>query len=324
VIVSNKPTASSQLSFPALGIAAGGSLQTWSLTDLNRQFGDYLNLHAGWVRHDFDWSVIEPQQSTYNWAGYDQLVRAARSHGVNLIATIDYTPAWANGGHSDHRYQPSTADQFGSFAGQVAARYAPQGVHAYEIWNEPNIQYWQPVPSPSYYTQVLCSAYRYIHAADPQAIVITGGTSPAADSPSTYSPQTWLSDVYADGGKPCFDAVGHHPYIDSSTTPSDLGNAWYLMYDAYPPSNLRGIMSANGDANKRIWATEVGCNRATIGDQECANRIQQAFQLWRNYSWAGALGFFIYWDPNVYGLIDGNFVPRPEFYAYQTAATAHP
>jgi hypothetical protein len=96
------------------------------------------------------------------------------------------------------------------------------------------------------------------------------------------------------------------------------------MYDAYPPSNLRGIMSANGDSGKRIWATEVGCNRVALGETECSNRLQEAFRLWQGYSWAGALCWFTYWDPNVYGLVDGNWAPRPQWYAYQAAASAYP
>jgi hypothetical protein len=116
--------------------------------------------------------------------------------------------------------------------------------------------------------------------------------------------------------------VAHHPYVDSSSTPSDLGNAWDLMYDAYPPSNLRAIMSAHGDAAKRVWATEVGCNRVALGETECSDRMQEAFRLWQGYSWAGGLCWFTYWDPNVYGLVDGNWGRRPQWYAYRAAASA--
>jgi putative Ig domain-containing protein/cellulase (glycosyl hydrolase family 5) len=308
---------------PGVGIAAGADLQTWTSTNLNRQLDDYGRIHARWIRHDFAWDAIQPLQATFNWGGFDQLVSAARVRNINVIATITYTPAWANGGHSDHRYQPSSASQFAQFAGQVAARYAPQGVHTYEIWNEPNIGFWQPVPNPSYYAQVLCASYQAIHSADPQAVVVTGGTSPAADSSTTVSPQTWLSKLYANGAKSCFDAVGHHPYVDASNTHGDLGNAWNLMYDAYPPSNLRGIMSTNGDSAKRIFATEVGCDRVRLGDAECSYRIQEAMQLWSSFSWAGVVAWFIYWDPNVYGLVDGNWNPRPEWSSYQSGATTY-
>ena len=84
--------------------------------------------------------------------------------------------------------------------------------------------------------------------------------------------------------------------------------------------NLRQIEIAHGDTAKKIWATEVGCNRSSLGDTECSNRISHAFGMWRGYTWAGALLWFTYWDPNVYGLVDGNWAPRPEWLSYQSAA----
>jgi hypothetical protein len=317
-------TAPGESVLPDVGIAAGASLQTWTVANVDRELDDYVNLHGHWIRHDFAWDAIEYQQGVFTWSGFDQWVSAARARNLNVIATISYAPPWANGGNPNHDYQPTSPDQFGQFAGEVAARYAPQGVHTYEIWNEPNIGFWQPGPNPAYYTQVLCSAYRYIHAADPHATVLTGGTSPAGDGASSYSPQTWLTDLYANGGGSCFDAVAHHPYVDSSPVSGELGNAWQLMSSEYAPSNLRAIMLSHGDSAKRIWATEVGCNRSALGDSECSARIAAALRLWQTYSWAGVLCWFTYWDPNVYGLVDGNWTPRPEWYAYQAAASAYP
>ena len=307
---------------PNVGIAAGADLQTWPAPNVERELSDFVTLHAHWIRHDFAWDAIEPQTGVFAWSGFDRWVGAARADGVNVIATVTYTPSWANGGSTNHDTQPTSAAQFARFAGEVAARYAAEGVHTYEIWNEPNIGFWQPVPDPARYAQVLCAAYQRIHEADPQATVLSGGTSPAGDGPRTYSPQSWLTDLYADGAGNCFDAVGHHPYIDSSTAAGDLGNAWALMSDAYPPSNLRAIMVAHGDAGKRIWATEVGCNATALGESECSSRIAEAFRLWQSYPWAGVLCWFTYWDPNVYGLVDSNWTPRPAWYAFQSAAAA--
>jgi Bacterial Ig domain/Cellulase (glycosyl hydrolase family 5) len=311
-VVVGEPVAPAPQGLPAVGIAAGADLQSWPLADVNRQLDDYRNLHAGWIRHDFSWDVIEPQRGTFRWAGYDALVNAARSRGIGVIATVTYTPAWANGGFSDHNYAPASADEFGRFAGDVARRYAGQGVHHYEIWNEPNIGYWKPLPDPARYTAVLRAAATAIRAADPLAVIITGGASPAGNSATTFEPQTWLSRLYANGAKPYFDAVGYHPYVD------DDGFIWDVMADR--PTNLRQIMTANGDAAKRIHATEVGCNRNAVSD--CSTRLVTAFSKWKSYSWAGVLAWFIYWDPNVYGLVDGNWNRRPLWYAYQQAASS--
>jgi len=309
VVLNTPAPAPSASALPAVGIAAGADLQEWSEADVNRQLDDYARLHARWIRHDFSWDKIEPQKGQFSWGGYDALVSAARSRAIEVIATVTYTPAWANGGHADHNYAPSSADEFGRFAGDVARRYATQGVHRYEIWNEPNIGFWKPLPDPVAYTAVLRAASIAIHAADPLAVVVTGGTSPAGDGPSTFSPQTWLSQLYANGAKPYFDAVGHHPYVDAWSN-------WEAMADYQV--NLRQIMTANGDATKRIDATEVGCNRNAVSD--CTSRLATAFAKWKSYAWAGVLAWFIYWDPNVYGLVDGSWNPRPLWYAYEQAA----
>lgn len=61
-----------------------------------------------------------------------------------LQGIIDYTPPWANGG-KDQMVPPLEAHvaSFGRFAGYLASRYAPMGVHAWEIWNESNlVNFW--------------------------------------------------------------------------------------------------------------------------------------------------------------------------------------
>jgi hypothetical protein len=307
--------------FPAVGVAAWDQLQEKSLPDIERQFADYGNLHAGWVRADFSWDVIQPTSTTFRWAGYDQWVGVARAKGQNVIATVDYTPAWANGGHSDHSYAPTSPAAFGTFAGEVAARYAAQGVHVYEIWNEPNIiQFWKPKPNPAAYTESLNAAYAAIKRADPSATVLTGGSSPAGTGSESYSPPDWLQALYATGAK--FDGVADHPYVDD-----DWFN-WKQMAEG-SGSTLRSIMEAHGDAAKKVWATEVGCSWQKVAKEEaagralCAERLEQAFSKWHSYSWAAALCWFTYWDPNVYGLVDDHWTPRPGWYAFQTAAARY-
>ena len=55
--------------FPDVGISAGGSLQTWSLADVDRQLDDYLSLHAHWIRFDFAWDAVEYRKGVFAWRG---------------------------------------------------------------------------------------------------------------------------------------------------------------------------------------------------------------------------------------------------------------
>jgi hypothetical protein len=308
---------------PAAGIAGGADLGNWPAPDVARQLDDYARLNATWIRHDFAWDAVEPSPGEFSWAGLDELVDASTARGIRVIATIGYTPSWANGGHDDHRFGPSSATQFAAFAGAVAARYGERGVRAYEIWNEPNITYWQPEPDPAAYTRVLCAAYDAIKAVDPDAVVISGGVSPAGDGPGTVSPHAWLRALYAAGAKPCFDAIGVHPYVDSDVGAHsvDPGNPWFQMAGSTP--SVRSIQADNDDSAKRLWATEVGARLSAGGALDQARRLDEALTLWRSYPWAGVLAWFIYWDPNEYGLVNGDWSPRPAWFAYRDAAAAY-
>ena len=83
---------------PDVGVAAGADLQSWSRANVARELGGLGELHAHWIRHDFAWDAIEPQPGSFAWAGFDQWVSAARERNLQIIATVGYTPAWANGG----------------------------------------------------------------------------------------------------------------------------------------------------------------------------------------------------------------------------------
>jgi len=301
---------------PAAGISAGEAFGSRPAADRRRELDDYVELGVGWVRHDVQWDVVEPARGSLDWSVPDAAIAESRERGLEVLALISYTPAWANGGHDDHRYGPSDPEELGAFAGRVARRYARLGVHAYEIWNEPNIGFWQPAPDPAGYVAVLRAAARAIRAADPRAVIVSGGMSPAGDSATTMSPHAWLQAIYEEGARPWFDAVGHHPYLDSDVGPSstDPGNPWFQMAGSTP--SIRSIQAANGDAAKRIWATEVGCRRS-LGD--CPARIARAARLWRSYSWAGALFWFTFWDPGEYGLVDGDWTRRPAWSALRAA-----
>ena len=315
------PTTTSLPMLPGVGIAAGADLGFRSPSDRARELDDYLSLGVVWIRHDFAWDVAEPEPGVFNWAPYDAVVDGARKRGLEVIVTLSYTPAWANGGHADHRFAPQRPRDFGEFAAAAVRRYAPLGVHAYEIWNEPNIGFWQPAPNPVAYTAVLRAAYTAIHKVDPGAVVITGGMSPAGDGPSTYSPHTWLRALYSQGAKPYFDAIGAHPYVDADAgaDSSDPGNPWYQLAGSTP--SIRSIQADHGDSAKRIWATEVGCRREVAGCD--GERLTRALSLWHSYPWAGVLCWFTYWDPNEYGLVDGSWIRRPEWFALRDAATLY-
>ena len=70
---------------------------------------------------------------------------------------------------------------YARFAAAAARHYAPLGVQAFEIWNEPNTSASWTNPSPAAYARVLKAAYPAIKAVDPSGIVVHRGALAVAD-----------------------------------------------------------------------------------------------------------------------------------------------
>ncbi|HEY6068567.1 MAG TPA: cellulase family glycosylhydrolase, partial [Gaiellaceae bacterium] len=198
--------------FARAGFSIGGGFQNESDTDMARDLDSMKDAGARWIRMDVNWAVIQAGgPSSYGWAPFDRVAAAARARGLSVLAEIVYTPSWAQPAGAPAESPPANLDDYARFAAAAAAHYAPLGVHAYEIWNEPNnASFWRPRADVVRYTAMLRAAYPAIKAADPGAVVVTGGMSPAVDDGRNVAPLNFLRGIYANGGKAFFDAVGHH------------------------------------------------------------------------------------------------------------------
>lgn len=78
-------------------------------------------------------------------------------------------------------WPPKTEDQIQAFTKYVAwmVNHFRGRVQYYEIWNEPNIEYWNPVASPEEYGKLFKASAPVVHATDPHAKIIFGGLAGA-------------------------------------------------------------------------------------------------------------------------------------------------
>jgi hypothetical protein len=281
-----------------------------------------------WVRADADWAAIQPSSaSSFDWSATDEIVKAAASVGMSVDLVIDDSPAWANSSGSAGTFtQPTSATAFAAFAGEVAAHYGPMGVHAYEIWNEPNWQqFWLPTPNPSFYTSMLKDSYAAIKAVEPGSTVISGGLAPATTDGSDYSPIDFLTAMYAAGAAGSFDALGYHPYSYPALAGAyQQWSAWSQMDQTSP--SIRSIMGANGDGGKQIWITEVGAPSAGpegVGTASQAQEITQVVQLAKATPGIGEVFFYTYQDssvdPDYFGLLNADGSQKPAWAALVAA-----
>jgi hypothetical protein len=157
----------------------------------------------------------------------------------------------------------------------------------YEIWNEPNANiFWAPTPDAAQYTALLKVAYTNIKAVDPDAVVVAAGAAAAAETPGgpTINPVTFLTEMYAAGAGGYFDAFSYHPYFYSLPFSQGEGHAGVPITQA---EQLYAVMVANGDGEKKIWATEYGEPSSVASEAGEAAFIGDFLRTWRTLDFAG-------------------------------------
>ena len=221
---------------------------------------DALAVGVGWIRLDLPWDAIQPASpNSFSWSQFDTIVAAVNQRHMALLPVLQFTPYWARvpGCASDH-CRPADPNRFAAFAAAAVARYSPQGIHDWEIWNEPNTGgAWQPKPDPADFAALTIATSHAIKAADPSATVISGGLAPSATVAGDLSQLDFLTGFAQAGGLSAIDAVGYHPY--SYPVPPGYyadWSGWSQISDA--PRNMKTALSSLGFPTMKIWATEYG------------------------------------------------------------------
>ena len=309
--------------------AAVGSLgfaDSWlwflSPDDVNRQLDLMVSTGVRSARIMMPWAGIQPAPDAYDWGQADLIVNAANARGIAVVGLLNSTPGWATGGGPAISSPPADPATYASFAGTVASHFAGR-VAAYEVWNEENaVQFWNAGPAgpqPDRFAELLKAAYPAIKAGDPGATVVMGGLSPTINFFSiTKNPVDYLNNVYAAGGGGSFDAVGFHPYLFTNNRDSRFStgkaNSPRSLYD-----QLRGVMNANGDGGKQIWATEFGEATSKVDEGTQAAWIGDFISTWRTLPGAGPAFVYTTRDRNT-----GSSNPQDTYGVYRTDWTPKP
>jgi hypothetical protein len=341
------PNAASPL---AIGLSFGDSLVSLGPAELAHALDDAVTIGVRSIRVDFNWAGIQPTSATaFDWSDIDRMVTAARARDLSVLPILAYTPAWArSAGCRTEKCAPANPSTFAAFASAAAQRFAPLGIHTWEVWNEPNIKgFWQPAPSSSQYATLVKATSASVRGADPAAIIISGGMAPAATAHGDVSPVDFLAGVCQAGGVGAVDAVGFHPY--SFPVPPGYQapwNAWQQMNDT--PKSLTGVLRGCGAAQKKIWITEYGAPTngpgigATSSDYKLGrspDHVDEALQatmatesarLARESGYVAALYWYAHKDrgtnpgtiENFFGLRRHDGTPKPAYDAFRQAVAA--
>jgi polysaccharide biosynthesis protein PslG len=302
------------------GFAEGFDLLYRSDEELERELDGIVDTGARWLRVDVPWSLVEEKRGEYEWDRVDEVIDAARDRGLKVLGLLAFTPEWARPAGTTDKHPPRRLARFAEFARDAVRRYSARGVHAWEIWNEPNLSYfWEPVPDPEKFAALLAAVAPAIRRADRRATIVTGGLSPAADlaNGTQVSPVAFLERVYAAGAQGSFDAVGHHPSNYPHMPLREEANFNENAFAGVTPQ-LYQVMVENGDATKKIWGTEIGAPTIKKSTPSYVARyLTEAYTAWIDWAFTGPLLWYSYIDAGKsksfldhFGLVTPDFEPK--------------
>jgi len=222
-------------------------------------------------------------------------------------------------------YRVEYSESIGA-ANLLADRYRG-GIHAYQVWNEPNLsREWggQP-PDPTGYVELLKACYVAIKRADPNALVISAGMAPTGTWTEGIMPDAmFVERMYEAGAAPYFDLLGAHApgfkappeaSPDEVAANPELGGQRFFSFRHV--EDLREIMVRHGDAGKQVAVLEMGWTTDPIhpeyawhavDEQTQADYLVRAFDFARQ-NWSPWISIM-----TVIGLADPVWTPDDEQY----------
>lgn len=256
-----------------------------------------------WDRFDFWWSEMEPVKGTWKWDKADWLIDFYTRNGINMMPILSYRAAWMK----NPPHTPEDDAEFADYVRHVVSRYKGR-IHAWEIWNEPNIPtFWKPQPNAADYTAMMKAAYTAAHEADPTCVVV-GAAANETDI-------NWLRDIAKNGGMPYMDAVSIHPYT-MADGPEQMDLTRQL-------EDVHAFLASQGRPNLPVWITEMGW---TSGITDAAANARNSRYMTQSYVIAAAehvphLFWFSEQDWMEGSKLIGYGLISPDFQAKSTLAT---
>ncbi len=182
----------------------------------------YVRFHA--ILHDENGVYNEDEHGNpvYNFAYVDQIYDGLLKNGVRPVVEISFMPKklafnpdalhpfWYKQNVSPPKSMERWDDLMQHFAQHLVDRYGIEEVSQwyFEVWNEPNIDFWNGIPRQESYFDLYAHTARDLKSVSPRLRV--GGPATAAAS--------WVSDFlkYASENHLPVDFVSSHGYADDT------------------------------------------------------------------------------------------------------------
>jgi hypothetical protein len=269
------------------------------------------NLGVPWLRLDFDWFRIEPERGVFRWEALDRAIARAAERGMEILATLAYTPAWASPNPAAPKISdpPASTADWTDFVGQALLRYRDR-VRYWQFWNEPNITDFWTGSMTEYRTRILEPAAAVLRSVDAGLQVVAPGLANLRDW------RDWFTEAMV--AKDAIDVIDHHSY--ATTGEEAIVN---LRRDGLQPS-LQTLRRELGVDDKPFWITETG-RRSDAGNQPAY--YEDILIVLQRETWVNRLFFFHYTDGpgqgnGGFGIVNEDLSPKPAYRSLQAVLRA--
>jgi hypothetical protein len=156
---------------------------------------------AHWIRMDIDWDEIEKAPSQYDFSKYDNLVATLEFYKLSPYFIFVYTNKLYDNGMSPYTEEGRRA--FVQWASASVEHFRGRGI-IWEMYNEPNFQFWRPKPNVQDYIMLALEVGEAIRTVAPGEVYI----GPAA----ALIDLRFLEACFKAGLLNYWSAVSVHPY----------------------------------------------------------------------------------------------------------------
>lgn len=229
------------------------------------------------VRDEVNWQAVEPVKGQLSFPERARWVESAAGNGIDCLvvlsygntvydfgkpsqADIDAGAAWdctlpVRDGNPETTADDEYFDAYIRYVDFVSKTLAGK-VAAYEIWNEPDIKYFNTKDATAAdYTEMLKAAYRTIKNNDPDVTVLGGAIAFRTD---------FLDDMMKAGAGEYMDGLSVHYYLGKGAPEKRARN----RLDEY-----RDVLVKYGCDKMPVWVTETGWANSNVDEQTQAQYI---------------------------------------------------
>jgi hypothetical protein len=256
-----------------------------------------------WVRERVSWGEVQLSRDSFDWRGYGDTIDIFAKAGLRVLQVLQDSPMWTHPKDFE-QLSPDDLRVVYRFA-KAAARRFTAGVHAWEVWNEADSEFWPNLSDR--FAGFQKAAYLGFKRSGPGVDVLLSSMCKGA------SP--FAANLLA--CRPYFDVFSFHTYVGPE-------------YYSERIKTYRRTMTSGGVGDRPVWITEAGI-RLLDGGAALSRQDQmlQAEFIPKSVAMALAGGidrYFYFVLVNYleagyqYGCLRSDLTPYPSFAALATCA----